>query len=841
MNDNIFKYFNPTSKKIILNSQKIANDLNLAIGTDHLLLALLITPKTLSGEILKEYMANSKQINLILKIDSFKESGKINEPTKELKNVLKIASQISIEKSQNEITPEDLLFAIIKFKNCSANKILIKLGINLQSIEQKILSYQKNDNNYLKQYLNDLDDLNILPKNLFNYFSSSESMQNDNIFAYNDNAYNQKISKPQKKSYLKEFGVDLTEMAKENKLSNITQRHSILHRIMQILGRKTKNNPVLIGEPGTGKTAIIESLAQKIINNEVPSKLLGKKIIMLDLAQTVSGTMYRGQFETRIKQILKEAKENKDIILFIDEIHNVIGTGSAEGSMDTANILKPILAKGEIRLIGSTTTEEYRKYIEKDSALERRLQKIIVEEPSKSETLKILKGLRNELEKFHEISISDNALSSAIDLSSRYIPDRFLPDKAIDLVDEAASEINLSSNKNGSKALSEITKKLKFILEKKQSAIDNQDFSNAAFYRSKELKLKNEVALLRKKYDLSDKQKILDAPMIAKVVADWTNIPIDNIHIKDHQNIKNLENKLSKEIIGQKEAIKTLSLAVKKSKTQLSDPERPLGSFIFLGPTGVGKTKLAKVLAQLVFGSEKKLIKIDMSEFMEKHNISRLVGAPPGYIGYDDAGKLTESVRNNPYSVILLDEIEKANPEVFNILLQIIEDGYITDAKGRKVSFRNTIIIMTSNIGLSDFSQNTKIGFERKNQNENYENVKNHILKQLKKTFKPELINRLDNIIIFKPLTKKTIKQIVLKEIESLTNKLQKKGIQLEIAESLISKITEKSYNPEYGAREVRRNIDRYLTTLLAEFLINNPNTTFIKAIFKENKTIISK
>lgn len=830
--DNIYKFFDDNTKKILINSQKISYDMKVSTGTDHLLLSLLITPNTFSHNLLKQYISQVDQIKFIVKIDQFKETNTKNNITQEFLKILSIAADSIAKNKKEKIKPEDLLLAIINYKNCSAYKMLIKLGIDIEKLKLDLnkTKTKKRNNSYIQELLFYNEPKNLNPNNFDDFLSDEAFLHQQNLFT--DQKTNQKIS------YLEEYGTNLTKLAKENKLDKIIGREKEIRRIIQILCRRTKNNPVLIGEPGVGKTAIIEGLAQKIVNNNVPIKLLDKKIYMLDLASTVAGTMYRGQFETRLKNIINETKNDKDIILFIDEIHTVIGTGSAEGSMDTANILKPSLAKGEIKLIGATTLEEYRKFIEKDTALERRLQKIIVEEPTFKETLEILKSTKLLLEKFHNVKILDESLITSIKLSQRYINDRNLPDKAIDLLDEACSNIYLNEKYLTNKKINLLDSQIKKVISEKNLAIEKQDFAKAAYLRSKELKLKQEILLYKKKNNIKETDAI-NQNDIAKVVSNWTNIPLDNIVIDNFSNIVNLEKKLSKKIIGQNQAINAIVDTIKKTKTQLVDPNRPLGSFIFLGPTGVGKTELVKELSKIIFGSEKKLIKIDMSEFMEKHNLSRLVGAPPGYIGYEDAGKLTEAVKNNPYSIILLDEIEKAHPEVFNIMLQIMEDGYLTDAKGKRINFKNTIIIMTSNLGTQKLNK-LSVGFNL-NKKINYTAVKKKILNDLKNNFKPEFLNRIDQIIIFRPLNMKNIKEIVKLRIDEISTRLLKQNIILKYNKQIIDIIAKKSYNPEYGAREIRRIIDQEIIKPIATLLIKFKNIKNIKITTSKDKINITK
>lgn len=817
--DNIFNLFDDKTKKVLINCQEIAYDMKSHSSTDHLLLALLITPNTPSQKILKNYISGLNDVNSLLESSNQEKKLSGKNISEEFESVLKLAIDNSSQNMKAKVKPENLLWGILKYKNCSAYKILKKLNIDIKEIEKNI----SNNKDSLLDFDLNIEELKTNNSQYRNNFENPD-IPNTPQFIFENPMTQFSQREKRRRTYLEEFGTNLTKLAQKNKLDKVIGRKKEITRLMQILCRRTKNNPVLVGDPGVGKTAIVEGLAQKIAQKKVPIKLLNKEIIRLDLALTVAGTMYRGQFETRIKKILAEVAKNKNIILFIDEIHTVVGTGSAEGSMDTANILKPTLAKGNLRLIGATTTDEYRKNIEKDTALERRLQKIKVQEPTTKETLKIVSGLKPIMEKFHQVYISDVALKSAVTLSKRYISDRYLPDKAIDLIDEAAASKHLQTIGIKEKEYTDLNNDIKNIILKKEEAIDRQDFADAAYLRSKELKLRQEISIIEKKARATTKKKTINEKDIAKIVSEWTQIPIDNLVEEDFTEIKKLDKKLSSCIIGQKQAVKSISDTIKKTKTKLTDPTRPLGTFMFLGPTGVGKTYLAKTLAKTLFGTEKKLVKVDMSEFMERHNVSRLVGAPPGYIGYDDAGKLTETVRNNPYSVILLDEIEKAHPDVFNILLQVMEDGYITDSKGRNINFRNTIIIMTSNIGIDKLNHIASLGFTKNKDKQSFENTKDKISRDIKKTFKPEFLNRLDNIIIFEPLSKKSIEKITDLELKKLAKRLYSNKIKVKFNKNIIRFIAQKSYKPEYGAREIRRIIDKYITKKISEKILETKN-----------------
>ncbi len=620
---------------------------------------------------------------------------------------------------------------------------------------------------------------------------------------------------------LEKYGHDLTAKAARNEIDPVIGRHDEIERVIQILLRRSKNNPCLIGEPGVGKTAIAEGLALKITRNEVPELLKGKRIVCLDLTGMVAGTKYRGDFEERIKACIDEVIKSKDIILFIDEVHNLIGTGSAEGAVDAANILKPTLARGELQLIGATTLEEYRKHIEKDSALERRFQPVKVGEPNEEEALQILFGLRDRYEAHHKVKITDEALKSAVSLSSRYISDRFLPDKAIDLIDEAASKVRLRSY-TAPPEIKELEDRLKDVNEEKAAAISSQDFEVAAGLRDKEKELMSKITVARSQWKETSSAvgEEVGAKEVAEIISGWTGIPLSEISKQEGQRLLDMEKLLHERIIGQHKAVSAVARAIRRSRSGLKDPKRPMGSFIFLGPTGVGKTELCKALGATVFGDENAVIRFDMSEFMEKHNASRLVGAPPGYVGHDQGGQLTEKVRRKPYSVILFDEIEKAHPDVFNMLLQILDDGILTDGQGRRVDFKNTVIIMTSNLGADIIAGNGKsIGFAQSGTLSDT-SVESSVMAELKKTFRPEFLNRIDEIIVFNRLQKNEIKQIAEKMLLTLSDKLDKMEISMEFTDALSAFIADKGYDPVYGARPLRRAIQTKVEDLLSQKLL---------------------
>lgn len=765
------------------------------IGSEHLLVGLARENSGVAGKMLEA--KGVKPDAIIEKITQMSGKGEPINPLSQLimtprtKRIIELSFAESRRLGHNFIGTEHILLAILREGENVAVKILMEMGINLQGFYSEIIT------------------------SLSGYGSGGAQSKP----GVGQNA------KSSKTPTLNQFGRDFTQMAKDGKFDPIIGRDKEIARVIQILSRRTKNNPCLIGEPGVGKTAIAEGLAQKIISGDVPEILKNKRLFTLDLSSMVAGAKYRGEFEERLKGAIDEVIRSGDVILFIDEIHTIIGAGAAEGAIDAANILKPLLARGEIQVIGATTLDEYRKHIEKDAALERRFQPIIVGEPTEEETLQILSGIRDKYEAHHGVKITDEALKAAVELSSRYITDRFLPDKAIDLIDEAASKVRLGQLTAPPK-LKALEDELAAITAEKEEAITTQDFERAAKLRDKELNIKKQLEKeqsLWKDKNSTDKACV-DYNEIASIVSDWTNVPVSRLTTTEADRLLNMEETLHKRVIGQNEAVKAVSKAIRRGRVGLKDPKRPVGSFIFLGPTGVGKTELSKALAEVMFGSEDDMIRIDMSEYMEKHSVSRLVGSPPGYVGYEDAGQLTEKVRRKPYSVILFDEIEKAHPDVFNILLQILEDGILTDSQGRRVDFRNTVIIMTSNIGARLITDTSKrIGFDTSSGSDEYDynTIKENVLGELKRHFRPEFLNRVDDIIVFHRLKEKEIKEIAKLMFENLKKKLSENGINASFSDKAISAIAKEGFDPVYGARPLRRAIQSKIEDFLAEKMLD--------------------
>ncbi|MDP9375382.1 MAG: ATP-dependent Clp protease ATP-binding subunit [Chloroflexota bacterium] len=784
-----FDKFTERARRVLTLAQEEAQRFNHNyIGTEHLLLGLVREGDGIAARVLNNLGVQLPKVRSAVEfIIGRGESMIMGEIglTPRAKKVIELAVDEARRLNHHYIGTEHLLLGLVREGEGIAAGVLESLGVSLEKVRAQVIQV----------------------------VSSQGS-------------YSQGGKQATKTPYMDALGFDMTEAARNAKLDPVVGRTNEVERVMQILSRRTKNNPALIGEPGVGKTAIVEGLAQRIVAGDVPEQLQNKRLVALDIGALVAGTKYRGEFEERLKKIVAEVKETSSII-FIDELHTLVGAGAAEGAVDAANILKPALSRGELQTIGATTLDEYRKYIERDAALERRFQPIQVDEPNVEETISILEGIRERYEEHHKLKISDEALKAAANLAQRYVTDRFMPDKAIDLIDEAASRVRMYRSASPP-SLKEAMRGLEALRNELEAAITAQDFDLASTLRERERKLKERISGLEKDWKEEQRQ---DEPTvgeedIAQVVSMWTGIPLTRIAGEESERLLQMETALHERVIGQEEAITTLSKAVRRARAGLKDPKRPIGSFIFLGPTGIGKTELAKALAEFMFGSEDALIKIDMSEFMERHNVSRLVGAPPGYVGYEEGGQLTETVRRKSYSVILLDEIEKAHPEAFNMLLQIMEDGNLADAKGRRVDFRNTIIIMTSNVGAEAISRELTLGFsfhqdETRKQQSEYDRMKDKVLDQLKKTFKPEFLNRIDAIIVFHSLTREHIRQIVDIQLARVRQQLVEQEITLEISEEAMDELAKQGYDHTYGARPLRRLIQNVIEDALAEGLLD--------------------
>ncbi|MBQ8300430.1 MAG: ATP-dependent Clp protease ATP-binding subunit [Clostridia bacterium] len=766
------------------------------IGSEHILLGLIREGSGVAAKMLEKYNITDDKI-----VEKIREYIGINEPlptagdlilTPRSKRILETSAMEARRLKHKYIGTEHLLMGIIRDGDGVAAKSLVALGVNLQSF----------------------------------YTDTIRSIEGDvEIETPQGSEYTPNPNSPT--PTLDQFGRDFTKIAKEGKFDPVIGRSDEIERVTQILSRRTKNNPCLIGEPGVGKTAVVEGLAQKIASGDVPEPLKTKRLVSVDLSSMVAGAKYRGEFEERLKKVINEVLEAQNVILFIDEFHTIVGAGSAEGSMDASNILKPFLARGELQLIGATTLKEYKKYIEKDAALERRFQPVTVCEPTVDETIAILKGIRDKYEAHHSVTITDDALSAAANLSSRYITDRFLPDKAIDLIDEAASKKRLGSQTEPQE-LKEKEKILENLLSEKQEAITAQDFEKAAKIRDEELKVREEVEKLKTdwKGSGSSSELVVNEDDIAQILSDWTHIPASKLKEEEMEKLKNLEATLHARVIGQDEAVTAVAKAIKRGRAGLKDPKRPIGSFLFLGPTGVGKTELSKTLAEAMFGSENSLIRVDMSEYMEKHAVSKFIGSPPGYVGFEEGGQLTEKIRKNPYSVILFDEIEKAHPDVFNIMLQILDDGILTDAQGRKVDFKNTVIIMTSNLGAKEIlgTVSSKLGFSTGSDDKNvseHEKIKNKVMEEVKRAFKPEFLNRIDDIIVFDRLSEDNIREIAKLMLKSLESRLKANEITVSFTDEAVAKIAKSGFDPVYGARPLRRAIQNEIEDMLSEEIID--------------------
>lgn len=800
--------FTQSAIKVLKLAQYEAKHLKHAhVGTEHILLGLLhegtnVAAKALSSIGIDLYTVRQRVHELVEKEDFDDLETEEIGYSPEAKTIMEYAVEQAQALGHDYIGTEHILLGIIYDTESIACEILVSLGADLDIIHDAILDLLNEDT------LNDMPKLNV--------FKENKAPKKDN------NAKDNKQKNNSATPLLDKYGRDLNILAQEEKIDPVIGRNREIERVIQILSRRTKNNPILIGEPGVGKTAVTEGLAQRLINGNIPKVLASKRIISLNMASLVAGTKYRGDFEDRLKKIIDEIIENKNIILFIDEMHTLVGAGAAEGSMDAANILKPALSRGEIQVIGATTLKEYKKYIEKDSALERRFQTIMVNEPSAEDAISILKGIRNKYEEFHCAKITDEAIKAAVKISQRYITDRFLPDKAIDLMDEAAAKVRLKTV-NIPTNISQLEQKIQDLKKAKEKAIDNQDYELAATIRDQEIQIKEELATAKTAWETQNNAQIaVTEEDIADVATLWTGIPVKRLVAKEADRLLHIENIIHKRVVGQNEGVNAVAKAIRRARAGLKDPKRPIGSFLFLGPTGVGKTELARSLAEAIFGDESAMIRFDMSEYMEKHTVSRMLGAPPGYIGYDEGGLLTDAVRRKPYAVILLDEIEKAHPDIFNILLQVLDDGRLTDSQGRTVDFKNTVIIMTSNAGAFKLQpqKTTTMGFAVNEDKQIKQNAKKIVMDEVKRQFKPEFLNRIDEIIIFEPLTDKELTQIVTLLLNDVQKRLAEMDIELIIKDEVKSYLLKHGTDTIYGARPLKRAVQRYLQDPLAEQLL---------------------
>lgn len=791
------KLFTAKAQKALKLAEKASKEMgHNYVGTEHLLLGLLREGSGVAAKVLMENKVDAEQLMDLIE-SLIAPSGQTmlaeaNGFSPRTEQVLENAGKEAERFLCNEIGTEHLLIAMIKETECAASRLMNTLSVNLQKLYVDTLVAMGEDGNLYKE-----DFHNGKP-------GRKKSVDNTPM--------------------LDQYSRDLTRLASENQLDPVIGREEEIQRVIQILSRRGKNNPCLIGEPGVGKTAIVEGLAQRIITGLVPDTVADKRVVTLDLSGMVAGSKYRGEFEERIKKVIREVTQAGNILLFIDEIHTIIGAGGAEGAIDASNILKPSLARGELQLIGATTIEEYRKYIEKDAALERRFQPVTVEEPKREQAVEILKGLRGRYEEHHQVKITDEGIESAVDFSIRYIHDRFLPDKAIDLMDEAASKVRLRGFKIP-KNMEELEKEIQSCDVRMEQALIHSDIEEASRISSRKKEAEAQYAKLLKRYQQNAAKKVLTvgSAEIADMVSDWTKIPVKKLEEGEAIRLRRLEKTLHKRVIGQEEAVSALAKAVRRGRVGLKDPNRPIGSFLFLGPTGVGKTEVTKALAEAVFGDEQDMIRVDMSEYMEKHSVSKMIGSPPGYVGYDEGGQLSEKVRRNPYAVILFDEIEKAHPDVFNILLQVLDDGHITDAQGRKVDFKNTIIIMTSNAGAQAMITQKRLGFgTAEDEQQNHNRMKDAVMEEVKRIFRPEFLNRIDETIVFRALNKEDMKQIVTLLTKTLVERCKKQmDITLVIKNSIKAYIVESAYDPKYGARPLRRKIQNTIEDALAEEVLN--------------------
>ena len=803
--------FTPRAQQVLALARKEAERFNHNyVGTEHLLLGLIKLGQGVAVNVLERMGLELERVRVEVEkqVGSGPEqviSGQIPY-TPRVKKVLSLAEKEAKQLNHSYVGTEHLLLGLLREGEGVAARVLLSLDVDIQRTRQEVLA--EIDPNF---------DPEDAEEDIFEMFDESNDSSDDA-----DGSDDESEEGKSKTPALKAFGRDLTKMAREDKLDPVIGRQSETERVIQILCRRTKNNPVLVGEAGVGKTAIIEGLAQEIVSGNVPELLRDKKVITLDLALMVAGTKYRGQFEERIKAVMDEIRKVGDVILFIDELHTIVGAGSAEGAMDASNIIKPALSRAELQCVGATTLNEYRKFIEKDSALERRFQKVRVDEPSQEDTIKILQGLQKKYESHHKASYTPEALAASVKLSSRYLTGRFLPDKAIDVIDEAGSRARIGQMTRPP-ALKELEAEIQQINRDKVTAINDQDFEKAASCRDEEKKAKQKLEDILANWKAESEENIVEVieDDIMTVISKWTGVPLQRMEQKEADKLLNMEDELKSKVIGQDEAVTAISKALRRSRADLKDPRRPIGSFLFLGPTGVGKTYLARNLAEFMFGDAESLIQIDMSEYMEKFSTSRLIGSPPGYVGYEEGGQLSEAVRRRPYSVILFDEIEKAHPDVMNLLLQILEEGMVTDSFGRKIDFRNTIIILTSNVGASTIKRQTSLGFGAMSADDaDFEGMKGKILEESSKYFRPEFLNRLDELVVFHMLEKKNLEVIVDLECEKLFKRLEEKDIVLKLDKSSRDLLIEKGYDPKYGARPMRRAVERFMEDPLAEALL---------------------